>query len=865
MKIINKNIRIKFAALFLCMLMAVIAPSVSLAASADAVKGTIESYRPIHMAIVMDASGSIKSSKGDISSDPDLLSREAAKIMVDCLPSEKNQVALFEYSNTFTKVTDLTSLDNSDNVKMLENKLSGMTECKGDTHMIEAIQSSREFLEKNSEEGVQDVIVVFTDGAENGVITPQNAESDRIKKAVGDALGNSDVIVYSVAFDYEDSEGNHSIMSDSGKGCYGKDILDEFAQRTGGQVLITENDITGLDESFTKIIADLCHIQPVEIDEFKGDGDTHTTEVDISSSVIEADLRISCNTPESVKKGDIKLITPSGEEIPLSTDGSKDKKNIWYSVDKLAANIKIITPDVGKWKVEVSKVVSDKPIKISLIEQYNMSLDTVINSGDENFDKVAAGEKLDVEVFLVSDGKRVTESTLYNMEDIEAYAYVSGDTSQLVNFNNLKNEDIGSISKKLAERNNTVQVEMKSTGSSFKAEVPFDVSGTHLLSIWINSGRFYCYEDYIINVNGEIIQMNTPNDITLYNGESKSVANLLDYCSSRKAAVSLEPVNSDAVTVELNSDVLNIQTLAPGEAAANVKYTSVDGSSSFTIPFNIKVLNSPPQSENSTAGITIRKDEELDFGELMKDVADYENDPLTLSLLEVIDPDTVSASVSGETVHITGLKEGKTDIQFLISDGTSETNVIMKIIHVTVKESFKSVCIKWGLLVLAVIVIIALTALIIHKKRRLRTAVRNVTITAVEGESDEDEKTYEVLSFIELKEVSFRKRNQITLKDLMKKTLELAEVVVPDEVCNSVINNDELAKIKFVGGLNRRKPDTIEGSSENIGISRDPFDKRFGKKIKRSISNNSDTDKVTIYIGKDNTKMRLVFEFEYGR
>lgn len=868
MKIINKSAQIKAVTLFLCMLLTVIAPSLTITANAETVKGNVESYRPIHMAVVMDASGSIKSSSGDSSSDPDLLSREAAKIMVDCLPSEKNKVALFEYSNTFTKVTDLTSLDSADNVKMLENKLSGMTECKGDTHMIDAIQSSREFLDKNSEDGVQNVIVVFTDGAENGVITPQNATTDKIKKAVGDALGNSDVIVYSVAFDYEDSEGNHSIIGDSEKGGYGKEILDEFSNRTGGQVLITENDITGLDESFTKIIADLCHIQPVQIDEFEGNGDTHVTEVDISNSVIEADLRISCNTPESIKKGDIKLITPNGEEIPLSTDGSKDRENIWYSVDKLAANIKIITPDVGKWKVEVSNIVSEKPIKISLIEQYNMSLEVVLNSGNEDFEDLPAGEKLDVEVFLVSDGKRVEESTLYDMDSIEAFAYVSSDMGKLVNFNKLKNEDIDSIADKLANREGTETIKLESTGKSFKGEVPLNNSGAYLLSIWINSGRFYCYEDRVISVNGEIVKINDPNDITLYNGESATIENILGYCSSDKATAELEPVNSEAAKAVLENNTLNVLAIAPGETTANIKYTSVDGSSSFTIPFKIKVLNSPPQieSDKNIEEIKIRKDAEMDINNILNGVTDYENDPLTLSILEVLDSDIVEAEVSGDTVHLKGLEEGKTEIQFLISDGTSDTNVVMKVVHVTVNESVKSLCIKWSSLVLGVIVLIILTALLLHKKRRLRTQIRNVTITRVSGEYGENNTSYEVLTVRELKEVNYRKRNQITLKDLMKNALEYAEVFIQDEEIRTFVDNSkELTKIKIVGGLNRRKPDVIKGSSDIIGVSRDPFDKRLGKKINRSISNNANLDKVTIYIGKEIDPIQLVFEFEYGR
>lgn len=834
--------------------------AVGFSASAETAQGVVDSYCPLHVAIVMDASGSIKSSNGDSSSDPELVSREAAKTLINCLPSEKNEVALFEYSNIFNRVSDLTSLDTQENVSRLRDQLSGMTECSGDTHMVEAITQAREYLEENHTEGMRDVIVVFTDGAENGVLTPETATADKIRKVVSDAVGHSDVVVYSVAFDYEDETGKHSIMDESGKGGYGKDILDEFAAQTGGQVMITEGSIMGLDANFNAIVEDLCHVKSNAVDEFPGDGGSHTTDVKITDAVVEADMRIVSASLNAVRNGDVRLFDPNGEEVTLEPDGNSSRENVWYSEDKLAANIKIITPEAGTWRVEVKNIVSDEPVKISLIEQYNMSLSTIINSGSDDFSNVSAGEELDVEVKLVSNGRTVTDSYLYEANGVEAYAYVANETKLSVDLSNTKFSDIESVTRQLAEREGAVQVKLESDGSSFKGKVPFDTSGTRLLSIWVNSDRFYCYEDFVINVNGEIVPVGSIPDITVYNGESNTIPDILSYNSSPKSKVELESVDEKIAAAAITDNSLTVTAASPGETTALLRFTSVDESSSFTSPVNIKVLNAPPLYTWLEKDVSLRKGAKLEYAEILEDVKDPENDTLTMSIIRNTDNAVVTADIddSKQAVILDGLKKGTADIQIAVSDNSAEKNTIIKTIHVKVNGSLAGIiagCI--GAALLGVILVLVIFYLI-ERKRRVDAVIHDLTVMM--DDTNDITQSFPVLSYIDLS-MSF-KQGSLTFEELMESALYNADKPLPEPVVERINSKKALlSEITIKGALKSGDCNTIICKSKDIGCSEDPFMPHYGLPVKRKIYKR-DTDKeVFLFIGGGEDKNRYIIKF----
>ena len=55
-----------------------------------------------------------------------------------------------------------------------------MKKCEGDTHMLSAIEEANRYLADNSDDQYKNVIIVFTDGAENGMLDEQSSDRESL-------------------------------------------------------------------------------------------------------------------------------------------------------------------------------------------------------------------------------------------------------------------------------------------------------------------------------------------------------------------------------------------------------------------------------------------------------------------------------------------------------------------------------------------------------------------------------------------------------------------------------------------------------------------------------------------------------------
>lgn len=783
-----------------------------------------DSYQPLHIAILMDSSESIKRPKEREkykSSDPELISRDAAKAFLNCIPSKYNQVALYHYSDECYRDSELTSVDSIDKILSLSNTLSDMDECTGDTHMLDAIAEADKYLQENSKDGYKNVIVVFTDGAENGRL--QGDESDEvIRKTVEDTLNGTDTVIYSIAFDYLDINGNHSISQNG----YGKKILDCLAQQTGGKVLETELDnINELDDRFIDVINDLCNILPDQIDTFDGDGEFHETTFSITDAIVEADLRISCDTLDATGGAEIHLYAPDEEdgyrEVKYRQDGGdEDFPNVWHNADRLATNIKIIQPKLGEWKLTIDKLKSDSPVHINLIRQYNMSLDTSLKTQSGEPDNIMLDENVVLEVKLLSDGEVVNNEYLYNLPEMEAYAFVTKGNSSKIDINSYSGKELfDNFTQILKDRPDTETYMLESTGESFISEIPFNNEGEQTISVWVNSGRFYCYEEDVVNVSYsfEAVKDKELEDIQLKCGETVTVDDISSYASDPDVSIGVGYDNSEILDARIDGDQLVITGKKIGSENLLIVYTSAKNGESFEKKIKVTVENAPPTVPKAKS-IEMNVGESLTENGILSDVTDADGDKLTITGVRSENTDAAKVSQNADNITIEAANPGETKIVIEISDGT---NTVSKIINVTVKHSPLFYILMIGGIVLVIVIIILIIRSLREKSRRFHTRLNNVRFeTYKDGRLTKYNSNYPSSLG-----VLFDRKGKVTLWDLIE--------ALENDAANPVTNRFDLIEfveenkdnlsgfknIQIIGGHSSSEPDRIKGSGDRIELN----------------------------------------------
>ena len=105
-----------------------------------------------------------------------------------------------------------------------------------------------------------------------------------------------DVAVYPIGFNYQSSDGKDSLDGN------GQERLKKIAVETGGEVTM----VTTLDEiedQFSIILAKMCELRYKTVGEVPGDGGHHEIPIDVTSGVVEMNIRIACKTADAISNG----------------------------------------------------------------------------------------------------------------------------------------------------------------------------------------------------------------------------------------------------------------------------------------------------------------------------------------------------------------------------------------------------------------------------------------------------------------------------------------------------------------------------------------------------------------------------------
>lgn len=809
--------------------------------SAESTDTEYNNYIPVHIAIVMDASGSVNSPTESNPSDPELFSRVAAESVVDYLQAYGgNEVALFEYSDKCTMKMGLTSVDKTSNQEALKEGLESMTDCKGATHMIDAIKNAREYLEDNHVSGVTDAIFVFTDGAEDSNrINSRTATDSLIEQEVSRAIGGSKVRVYSIALDYIDDSGKNSIEN----GGYGKQILDLFASKTNGEVFVVEKNNAHLETSFYKALEDLLNIKdpdPVPIKD-------HEAKLDVHDFCVEALIRIESIDNNELNENNLELYEPDSNAPVDLTDKSDDSK-IYFSKNRLGATIRIRGPKSGRWILKLADSINEDDVKISEILQINMSLRTTISQTEKN----NVGDGIHISTVMVNQDKDMTDPYYYS-DITTATAIVSEDP----------NADLTKMSvEEILDSGNAEMYDMYAEGGSFAFSYVPEKQGVYSINVLVHNEYFDICGRERLTVGDDMSQTGSLEDIIVENGDTYQKTDVGSLVTSPLAKCSVTSCSDDICSVELKDDVLTVKGISPGKGEIELTFVSPGGNVVIPVSCDVTVTNCPPSVNIEKSVIQIYSDETALSDIFSKGIEDRENDPITCEVASISGDSVSDVEFNGTVLSLKGEEPGLTDIEVMISDGE---NVITHNLRVEVVKKPIPVTVWVIAAVSAVLIAFVLILVILTKRSKLNTNLRDIYVAISENVEIEGQNIRKLSDGLLLSELTGN-RSKANLYSILNSFINKAE---PDQGVNissyregyDVLKKSleirnlkmRLERVSIKGSASSDKPDKVTISDNEITYRKTNAD---------GISNEADTSRrYTFKLNNLSETHELVFRF----
>ena len=299
----------------------------------------------INLVIVLDRTESLQLS------DPNGLSQEAAKLIVDLMAQNGSKIGLVQYTDKITDRLDLTDINGQGEKNKLKAYIDRLGVPNGQsTDSSSGLKEGVSMLDR-LQSLENPVIILLTDGKNdfNGSDRTQDISQRDLNQAL-DTAKNKGILVYTIGLNAD--------------GSVDKDMLSRIAKETGGKSYIVDkaNDLPNIiSDVYTNALDyKLLSIGPDKIT-LSGNFDTYNFDV-TNSSVAEANIVIYKNRDVQVR-----LIKPDG------TDTSSDNDRFIASPSRNYMSYKVLNPNQGRWKLMV-KGTRNEEVKISLLYNYDLAI-----------------------------------------------------------------------------------------------------------------------------------------------------------------------------------------------------------------------------------------------------------------------------------------------------------------------------------------------------------------------------------------------------------------------------------------------------------------------------------------------------------
>ncbi|MBV7273140.1 VWA domain-containing protein [Clostridiaceae bacterium UIB06] len=323
---------------------------------------------------VLDSSGSMKES------DPEEIRTEAIKMFLDMGQIQGNKAGLVAYSDNIVREHNLDNMNSTEDKNRIKTMASGIPLGQKTDTGYGLIEGTK-LLDSGHDKSHQPLIILLSDGKNDPKRSAQESLND-----LNNALSickSKGYPVYTIGLNYD--------------GTVDKNQLSEISNSTNGKSYIT-NTAADLPKILTDIYADNSKLKIQDGGSIIGNGDFQDLKVDIpNSNVLEANISMLSDKPV-----ELKLINPSGKEIPIPSANAVFTSSQKYSM------LKIVKPVEGQWTVRV-KGVNGSNIKVSYIFNYDLQIEASINPQKPN-----NGDKISIEAYFISNGQKISDKELYN-------------------------------------------------------------------------------------------------------------------------------------------------------------------------------------------------------------------------------------------------------------------------------------------------------------------------------------------------------------------------------------------------------------------------------------------------------------------
>lgn len=487
-------------------------------------------YDPLDLVVVVDNSGSMAFS------DSGRTAPAAVRMLVNMMPADDSRVAVVGFNTKPTVLTKdtttgnaLIALENFAGVETIRDGVRSMA-YKGGTGIGNAVYEATEILKKESQGDRTKAIILFTDGVNDfdfDKIAESNCDSNEVS-AIKWAKENK-CAIYCAGYDYTTPDGKSSMGADG----IGLKKLQNIADSTGGKFK-TINDIAEIEELLIQFMADMIDLIYTRVKTIPGDGKLHECEIEISPSVVEANIRIAGGGADAIKNGKVHLYDPNGNEITLANSG-----NVRYDVDAMAASIKVIMPKKGKWLLTVEGIVGDD-IHIGLLEHFKMNISSIITLPEGNPDGVAyTNDTVGIKTWLSYDGLELTDSSLYDA--------VTAATAVCVSRANPDDKNIVNLTR---------------DGLSFVGSFVIPEDSFYDITVRIEWNSVYREDTLTVQSSNKPLELvGKLEDIKVVKGKTVTVDNIYQYVQDKendKITATASVMVSDLIDAAVDNDKLNI-------------------------------------------------------------------------------------------------------------------------------------------------------------------------------------------------------------------------------------------------------------------------------------------------------------------
>lgn len=301
--------------------------------------------KTMDLVIVLDHTGSLQQS------DPNRLSLEAAKLIVDLMVQNGSKIGLVQYTDKVTDRLDITDINGQGDKNKLKSYIDRLGVPNGQSTDISTGLKEGVSMLAGLQMLENPVIVLLTDGKNdlNGSDRTQDISQRDLEQDL-DTAKKKEILVYTIGLNAD--------------GSVDKDMLSRIAKETGGKSYIVDkaNDLPNI---ISNVYTDALGYKLLSLGSdritLSGNFDTYNFDV-TNSSVAEANIVIYKN-----KDVQIKLIKPDGTEAFWDNDrfiASSSRNYIAY---------KILNPNKGQWKLMV-KGTRNEEVMISLLYNYDLAI-----------------------------------------------------------------------------------------------------------------------------------------------------------------------------------------------------------------------------------------------------------------------------------------------------------------------------------------------------------------------------------------------------------------------------------------------------------------------------------------------------------